>query len=83
MMMSGLPQEDRFKLLALGTFMDLSGKGDLPDTAELTAFGPSQGTWDSLLSRATAAGWLTHIDGSRYVISVPTGLSGRRSGASR
>jgi hypothetical protein len=83
MMMSRLPQADRFRLLALGIFMDLSGKGNLPETAGLTAFGPSQDAWDSLLSRAIATGWLTRIDGSLYVVSVPTDPRERQAEASR
>lgn len=80
MIMGGLPKEDRFKLLAVGLFMDLSGKGSLPSPAELAEFGLREAAWENLLRRAVDAGWLTVIDTSVYAASVPREVWERRKG---
>lgn len=58
MMMSDLPQQDRFKLLALGIFMDSRGGSARPGNAGLAMFGPHEETWKKLLRRAVKDGWL-------------------------
>jgi hypothetical protein len=93
-MMSDLPQEDRFKLLPLGIFMDgETGEGARPGAANLSLFGHHEETWKQLLRRAVAAGWLilrerggsrkgpngTRIKrASRYAASVPGDVYRRR-----
>ncbi|WP_242892604.1 hypothetical protein [Actinomadura litoris] len=87
MMVSDLPQGDRFKLLALGIFMDgETGDGARPGAANLALLGYHEETWKQLLRRTVDAGWLilrerggsrkgpngTRIrKASRYAASVP------------
>ncbi|WP_157963489.1 hypothetical protein [Actinocorallia populi] len=94
MLMSDFPEADRFRLLALGVFMDgTSGGGVRPGNAGLALFGPHEETWKKLLRRAVAAGWLILIErgGARrgpggttvrrasvYAASVPAGVYARR-----
>lgn len=95
LMMSGdLPQEDRFKLLPLGIFMDGdTGEGARPGAANLALMGHHEETWKQLLRRAVASGWLilrerggsrkgpngTRIKrASRYAASVPAEVYDRR-----
>lgn len=94
LMMSDLPHEDRFKLLALGIFMDgETGEGARPGAANLALFGHHEETWKQLLRRTVDAGWLilrerggsrkgpngTRIrKASRYAASVPAEVYDRR-----
>ena len=59
MMMSDLPEPDRFKLLALGIFMNSGGDRIRPGNAGLAEFGPHKDTWKKLLQRTVKTGWLT------------------------
>lgn len=61
MMMGGLPEQDRFKLLALGIFMSADGSSARPGNAGLAEFGPHEVTWKKLLQRAVKAGWLVLV----------------------
>lgn len=61
MMMSDLPEQDRFKLLALGIFMSSDGDRARPGSAGLAMFGPHEETWKKLLRRAVKAGWLVLV----------------------
>ncbi|WP_344458516.1 hypothetical protein [Actinocorallia aurantiaca] len=92
--MNDFPEADRFRLLALGVFMDgISGGGARPGNAGLALFGPHEETWKKLLRRAVAAGWLVLIErgGARrgtggttirrasvYAASVPAEVYARR-----
>jgi hypothetical protein len=93
MMLSDLPQQDRFRLLALGIFMDAAGRDARPGTANLAVFGPHEETWKQLLRRTVAGGWLILRErgGSRkgpggirikraslYAASVPAEVYARR-----
>lgn len=94
MMVSDLPQEDRFKLLALGMYMDgETGDNARPGAANLALLGHHEETWKQLLRRTVAAGWLilrerggsrkgpngTRIKkASRYAASVPADVYDRR-----
>ncbi|WP_344241958.1 hypothetical protein [Actinocorallia libanotica] len=94
MLMSDFPEADRFRLLALGVFMDgISGGGVRPGNAGLALFGPHEETWKKLLRRAVAAGWLVLVErgGARrgpggttirrasvYAASVPAEVYTRR-----
>ncbi|OLT24394.1 hypothetical protein BJF79_13715 [Actinomadura sp. CNU-125] len=94
LMMSDLPQGDRFKLLALGIFMDgTTGDGARPGNANLAMLGFHEETWKQLLRRAVKAGWLILRErggsrkgpggvrvrrASRYAASVPAGVWARR-----
>lgn len=58
MMMSDLPAPDRFRLLALGIFMDADGRNARPGNANLALLGYHEETWKQLMRRTVRAGWL-------------------------
>jgi len=95
LMASGdLPQGDRFKLLAVGIFMDgATGDDARPGNANLAQLGFHEETWKQLLRRAVKSGWLilrerggsrkgpggTRVRrASRYAASVPASVWVRR-----
>lgn len=58
LMMSDLPEQDRFRLLAVGIFMDGRTGAARPGNVALAEFGPHEETWKKLLRRTVKAGWL-------------------------
>jgi hypothetical protein len=61
MLMSDLPEPDRFKLLAVAVFMSADGGNVRPGNNGLAAFGPHADTWKKLLQRTVKAGWLIQV----------------------
>src|SRR5438093_6329642 len=57
-MLSDLPEQDRFRLLAVGIFMDSGGGLARPGNVGLARLGPHEETWKKLLRRTVKAGWL-------------------------
>ncbi|MFE9391183.1 hypothetical protein [Streptomyces sp. NPDC006784] len=62
LMMSDLPEGDRFKLLALGIFMSADGGRARPGNLGLAHFGPHEKTWAKLLRNAVKSGWLILVE---------------------
>ncbi|MET8377456.1 hypothetical protein [Streptomyces microflavus] len=62
MIMSDLPEPDRYKLLAVAIFMSVDGSNVRPGNNGLAHFGPHADTWKKLLQRTTKAGWLLQIE---------------------
>jgi hypothetical protein len=58
LMMSDVPETDRFRVLAIGIFMSEDGGSARPGGAGLALFGPHEETWKQLLRRTVKAGWL-------------------------
>ncbi|MFJ1788383.1 hypothetical protein ACIOML_29265 [Streptomyces anulatus] len=62
MIMSDLPEPDRYKLLAVAIFMSADGSNVRPGNNGLAHFGPHADTWKKLLQRTTKAGWLLQME---------------------
>ncbi|MFJ8766666.1 hypothetical protein [Streptomyces clavifer] len=62
MIMSDLPEPDRFKLLAVAIFMSADGSSVRPGNNGLAEFGPHADTWKKLLQRTVKAGWLIQVE---------------------
>lgn len=62
LMMSNLPEQDRFKLLAVGIFMSSDGSSARPGNSGLALFGFHEETWKQLLRRTVKAGWLVCVE---------------------